>query len=84
MKKNVWLYTSIGLALMLILLGGFVFLNQEKAEDLDVYFFLGGEIDSNFAGIVHSGAVAAAEDLNLDINFIESNWNAEISSPHLS
>ena len=63
MKKNVnkRIFIEIGVFALLILIVGYLLfadvnLIKEKEEDLDIYFFTGGSIDSAFSGIVYNGA----------------------------
>ena len=50
---------------------------QSRFEGIEIYFFPGGMPGCTFATPVYNGAVAAAEDLGVDLKVYWSDWDSE-------
>ena len=46
-------------------------------SDTDIVFFPGGSPGGPFATVVYNGALAAAEDLGANVEYVWSDWNPE-------
>ncbi len=72
MRKNIFMVLST-----LLIISALSFSAFADEQKMKIWFDTGGGPGESYGTVLQNGAAAAAKDLNLDITFVYSDWNAE-------